>query len=305
MTLAVALDIGGTKTSAALVTAEGEVLARAHDRTPASSGPDAVVETAIRLALQVRSGRPDASALGVGSAGVIDTAGIVTFATDSLPRWAGTDLRGRLAAGTGLPTTVLNDVHAHALGVDWLRPHGGSGTLLLVAVGTGTGGAVVVDGVVQRGAHGTAGHVGHLPSEEASGIACTCGRTGHVEAIASGPAMVAAWRRAGGGASSADTYAIAALADSDALAASIVDTAGRALGRMIGGLLNAVDPDLVVVSGGLASLGERWWAALREGVAVEAMDSVATCPVAPSSLGTDSALIGAARAALLDRERAA
>lgn len=198
----IGLDLGGTKNAAALVGGGGTVLvggggtvlARHARPTPAREGAEAVLDAPAEAARAVRA--PDATAIGVAAAGVIDpVTGTVTSATDTIHGWAGTALATGLADRTGLPVACDNDVRATAtteLPED--RPGAGA-TLVYAAVGTGVGGAVAVGGRVLHGAAGVAGHLGHLPSPEADGLPCTCGATGHLEAIAAGPAITAHYTR--------------------------------------------------------------------------------------------------------------
>ncbi len=183
--LVAALDIGGTKTTAALVTAAGEVVGRHTAPTPGRSGAAAVLDTAAGLVEKLRADAPDVvRALGVGSAGVIDSgSGLVLSATDVLTGWAGTDLRGDLARRLGVPVTVINDVHAHALGEARHGVAAGYDTVLYVAVGTGVGASFVLGDTVLAGAHSAAGHAGHQPSAYAGTLPCTCGGRGHLEAM--------------------------------------------------------------------------------------------------------------------------
>ncbi|MBB2968318.1 ROK family protein [Leifsonia aquatica] len=299
---AVGVDLGGTKTAAGLVAADGSVLLRREVPTPAAAGPEAVLATVIGLAAEVIAAAPEALAgdaplvgVGIGAAGVVDPrTRTVLSATDTLPGWAGTRIGAEAETALGLPVAVDNDVRAHALGEARFGAGRARSSVLLVAAGTGVGGALIVGGVPLVGASSAAGHFGHLPAVEAQGLHCTCGRQGHVETIAAGPAIHAAYLRRGGTAPVPDARAVFALAEAgDPLALSVVATAGRALGRAIGGLLNALDPDVVVVGGGLSQTSELWWGPLRDGVAAEAIDLVRDRPVVPAALGTVAALAGA------------
>ncbi|GAA2164623.1 ROK family protein [Pedococcus bigeumensis] len=295
-----AVDIGGTKTAAALVTRDGEVVARLEAPTPGGDGATAILQTAADLVLRLRAGSaaPTVHALGVGSAGVLDAAtGFVLGATDVLRGWAGTDLRGSLASATGLPTAVVNDVHAHAIGEARRGVARGARTVLFVGVGTGVGGAFVIDGAALAGAHSAAGHLGHQPSPYAGKLACSCGGAGHLEAIAAGPTLQAEYERRFGTTVS-DLRAIAAMAsDGQRLAIDTLAFGGAAVGSAIGGLVNVLDPHVVVVGGGVSNVGEVWWDALRAAVRREALPSLASVPVQATALGPDAALVGAAEIA--------
>jgi glucokinase len=292
-----ALDIGGTKTAAALVDATGTVLERGTAPTPGADGPEAVLETAadLVLSLAARSAVPSPVALGVGSAGVVDAStGRVLGGTDVLRDWPGTDLVGELARRTGLPTKAVNDVHAHALGEARFGAGRGAATVLFVAVGTGVGASFVVDGEVLAGAHHVAGHAGHVPSPYAGDVACTCGGHGHVEAVAAGPPLAAEYRRRSGD-GDADLRRVATLAaGGDPDATAVAELGGRAIGSLVGGLVNLLDPHAVVVGGGVSGLGEPWWSALRAQFTAEVLPVLRDVPVLESELGGDAALLGAA-----------
>ncbi|GLW70832.1 transcriptional regulator [Kitasatospora phosalacinea] len=291
--LVAGVDVGGTKTSAALVGPDGAVGPVVTVPTPVSGGPAAVL-AAVAGAVRALGGEP--AAVGVGSAGVIDPVrGAVVSATEAMPGWAGTELRSGLEQLLGVPVAVDNDVHAHALGEAWTGAARGARCVLLVAVGTGVGGSLLIEGRVHHGARRVAGHLGHLAVPEATGLPCTCGGTGHVEAVAAGPALHAAYRRAGGSPDVADLRAVAALAaDGDALASAVLATGARALGRAVGGLANVLDPDLVLIGGGVSHCGPPWWEPLRAAFAAELLPPLAELPLTPCALGTTAALVGAA-----------
>ncbi|MGA4685456.1 ROK family protein [Micromonospora sp. AB353] len=294
--LVAALDIGGTKTTAALVTAAGEVVGRRTAPTPGRSGAAAVLDTAAGLVEKLRADAPGVvRALGVGSAGVIDSgSGLVLSATDVLTGWTGTDLRGDLRRRLDVPVTVINDVHAHALGEARHGVAAGYGTVLYVAVGTGVGASFVLGDTVLTGAHSAAGHAGHQPSPYAGTLACTCGGRGHLEAIAAGPALTAEYARRTGR-PVADLRGVAALAvGGDETAREVVRLGGAAVGSAVGGLVNVLDPAAVVIGGGVTGLGEPWWRALRDAVPAETLPALAGVPVLASTLGPDAPLLGAA-----------
>ncbi|WP_246490591.1 ROK family protein [Brevibacterium oceani] len=312
----VAVDVGGTKIRAGSVI-DGRL---AHVRgvpTPATAGADAVLDTIAEVTAAViadaSGSRGTASDLmwriGVGAAGVIDPAsGIVISATDSLSGWAGTELTAELSARTGLPVRAVNDVHAHALGEARAGASRDSSSSLLVAVGTGIGGGFITDGRLLTGRNAAAGHIGHVPVAAAAGLACPCGGNGHVEAIASGPAILATYQRlvrdedtttsAQLGACTsapADTRALAAAASAgDDLAVRAFDIGARALGSALGGIANVLSPEVIVVGGGLTEMDQTWWAPLRDAFAAELIPATAGLSLRKAELGQDAALIGAA-----------
>lgn len=307
MSTHLALDIGGTKISAAVVDLLGpgdspRLRGLTTGSTPAAAGAAAVLAEAVRLARQAMSAAeenekntalPGIASIGVASAGVIDVEhGTVRSATDSLPGWTGTDIAGHMRGELGAPAHVLNDVHAHGLGEALFGVGADQPSLLLLAVGTGIGGALVESGAVQVGARGVAGHIGHVPCPGAEGVLCPCGRAAHLEGWASGPGILARFTRDGGRAQSTLEIAEQARAGDDQ-ACTVLRQAGLATGRALGGLLNVLDPAVVAVTGGVSGAGGIWWEALLEGVAHDAMDPVAATPIVRAKAGTSAALLGA------------
>ncbi|ROP61172.1 ROK family protein [Curtobacterium sp. ZW137] len=296
MTL-IGIDIGGTKTAAGLVAEDGSVLARAAAPTPATQGGGAVIGVVQALVEHLLPQSPDpVCGIGVGSAGVVDPrTGAIRAATSAIRSWAGTELRTELSTRCGLPVTVLNDVHAHAMAEARIGAGADSRRVMLLALGTGIGGAIVTDGRLDTGRTGAAGHFGHLPSAQATGLPCTCGGTGHLEAVASGPAVLEQYRRVTRDPSVVDTRAVfARAADGDDVATRVVDRAGAAIGEAIGGLVNSFDPDVVVVSGGLAYADPTWFDHIARTARTTMIPVVADCPITLSTLAGDAPLIGAA-----------
>ncbi|MEV6703688.1 ROK family protein [Streptomyces sp. NPDC051453] len=288
---AIGLDLGGTKIAAALVAPDGTVLARHTRPTPAADGPDAVLDALAAAARSVDGGNAS-GVLGVAAAGVIDpVTGTVTSATDSIRGWAGTALAAGLADRTGLLVACDNDVRATA------APElaGAGASLVYAAIGTGVGGAVAVGGRMVHGTAGIAGHLGHVPSPEAAGLACTCGGTGHLEAVASGPGIAALYGRlTGRPVDRLETVAERA-ASGDEPAVRAIVTGAVAAGRVLGGLANTLGPDRVVVGGGVPHIGPLYRDALTEAFAAELMPPLARLRPSKPLFGADAAVIGAAR----------
>jgi glucokinase len=307
---AVGVDLGGTKTAAGVVSADGEVLFSETIPTLNQSGGEAILDATAGLIAGLREKAGDAGisvgCVGVGSAGVIDAGrGTVVSATDAIYGWAGTALTAGLATRLGLPASsvrAVNDVHAHALGEAWAGAAAGSASSLLVAFGTGVGGSFVVDGIPVLGHRYAGGHVGHFASpyacHDGRPLPCVCGGSGHVEAIASGPAILQSYLRRTGHSSVPDTRAVFAMAEAgDATAAETIRVAAAAAGQAVGGLANILDPEVVLVSGGLADAGARWWTPMEAALRAELLPALSGLPVRPAALGNAAAITGAARLA--------
>lgn len=311
MMYAIGVDLGGTKTAAGVVSAVGEVLFSETIPTLNRDGGEAILDATAALITslisQAQGAGLDVVGVGVGSAGVIDAArGVVVSSTDAILGWAGTELTAGLAARLGLaPEAVqaVNDVHAHALGESWTGSAAGTESSLLVAFGTGVGGSFVVAGHPLLGHRYVGGHVGHFASpyaiHEGDAVPCVCGGSGHVEAIASGPAIREAYVRLGGQESASDARGVFALAAaSDATAIKAVGMGAAAAGQAVGGLVNILDPEVVVVSGGLSDAGAPWWRPMERALRAELLPALAGIPVLPAKLGNAAAMVGAGRLVL-------
>ncbi|MEW1983768.1 ROK family protein [Pseudarthrobacter oxydans] len=309
MQYAIGVDLGGTKTAAGVVSAAGEVLFPATIPTLNLAGSDAILDaTAVLVSSLMGRARAedlDVAGVGVGSAGVIDAArGVVVSATDAILGWAGTALTAGLAARLGLPPSsilAVNDVHAHALGESWAGAAAGTASSLLVAFGTGVGGSLVLAGQPLLGHRFVGGHVGHFASPYAfdggTPVPCVCGGSGHVESIASGPAVRETYLRLGGREEdAADTRAVFALAGAgETTAIRAIKLGASAAGQAVGGLANVLDPEVVVVTGGLADAGEPWWQPMEHALRAELLPALGGIPVLHAKLGNAAAMVGAGR----------
>ena len=322
MTHVIGVDLGGTKTAAGVVSSSSEVLLSDTIPTLNRAGGEAILDATATLVTGLVERAADAgltvSGVGVGSAGVIDaSSGTVVSATDAIRGWAGTGLVAGLSSRLSLPVRAINDVHAHAVGEAWLGAAAGSSSSLMVAFGTGVGGSFVLDGSPLLGHRFVGGHVGHFASPLAVSdgvpLPCVCGGSGHVEAVASGPAVYGAFLRFGGSASAAadtrevfalvsgspaethDAGAAAASADDVAAACRAVELGATAAGQAVGGLINILDPETVVISGGLADAGDLWWKPMEAALREELLAPLVAVPVVRATLGNTAAIVGAAK----------
>lgn len=307
----VALDIGGTKVGGAVVRyaardAAPEVVGHRTVPTGAKRGGAAVTRTVCDFARElVEEARAAGDAcpllgVGVGTAGRVDAYdGSIAYANDIMPGWTGQPLGERLREACGLPVAVMNDVQAHALGEARHGAAAGSHTCIMVAVGTGLGGALLYEGRIMGGAHGFAGELGCSLHPAAENVSCEDGITGRLESIASGSGIERCYR-AGGGEPLSGPEISARAADGERLACRVIEQAGRSLGESIISWANIFDPDLVVLSGSVCSSGELWHAALRAGMESQMTGAVSGLKVVHARLGDEAPLLGAAER-LLDR----
>jgi glucokinase len=305
---AIGIDLGGTKIAGIVMDPSGRIHVRDERDTPDGDG-DAVME-AVHASVAALMGPDHPAAVGVGAAGLVDfAAGAMPFAPNLPLR--DVPIRDLVGGRAGLPCVVDNDANAAAWGEFRYGAGRGSRHMLLVTVGTGIGGGVVWDGTLYRGAHGFAAEIGHVIVEP-GGPPCGCGNRGCWEQVASGRALDRLGRKAvtanpGGaiarharGGEVRGVHVTAAARDGDAEAVRIVEEVGRRLGEGFAGLVNVLDPEVVVVGGGVAEEGELLLEPARAAFhdAVEGADRRPKVPIIQASLGNDAGAIGAAALAL-------
>jgi glucokinase len=303
---AVGIDLGGSKIAGIRMDERGRVLARREAATPADA--DAIVDEVLGITAALVEG--EAAAVGVGAAGMVEfDAGTLRFAPNlplrDLP------LRDLVQERSGLRCVVDNDANAAGWGEYRFGAGRGRDHVLLVTVGTGIGGAIVTGGRLYRGAHGFAAEIGHFIVEP-DGPECGCGNSGCWEQVASGKALdrlasvevdrdpegeIAA---AAGGREATGRDVSVAARTGDPAAVAIFEEVGRRLGEGIAGLVNVLDPELVVVGGGVAEEGDLLLAPARRAFrdTVEAVKRRPEVPIVTAELGTDAGAIGAAALAL-------
>jgi glucokinase len=310
--LAIGVDAGGTKVAGVLVDCgeDGEIVDRRVVETPAADAEEAT-RTIVAVARELVASREGVRALGVGAAGMVDRDGVMRYAPNVA--WREFPLRDRIGRAVGLPTLVDNDANVAAWGEFRFGAGRGSSDMLLVTVGTGIGGGIVTEGKLFRGAHGFAAEIGHIIVEP-GGPLCGCGNLGCWEQVASGRAIGRLGRRAamdqpqtlmvelaGGDPDKVDGPVVTAAAmRGDPVATHVLAEVGRRLGEGIGGMVNVLDPDIVVVGGGAIDAGELILAPARRAFVetVEAPQHRPGVPIVAAALGNDAGAVGAADLAL-------
>jgi glucokinase len=294
--IAAAVDFGGTKLMAGFVDETGTVLAGDTVPTPRAGGPEAVADEAARLLkyLAVKHEIPLAGLAGVGSTvpGLADgRTGVMRYAPAH--GWRDVPWAQMLTARLGLPARIANDVNACALAEQRFGAGRGVENLVWITVSTGIGGGLVLNGQIFEGGGGIAGEIGHLVVNE-GGHRCGCGHLGCLEAEAAGPAIARRAREAGLEAGDAGAVAkLVRIGDPDAR--RVMHDTAVYLGRGIAWVCNILDPDLVVLGGGVA----RSLDVLLPTIAATVRDRAILLPerppqIVPTALGYEAALIGAA-----------
>jgi len=264
----IGVDVGASSIAGGLVTPEGEVVSHLQRRTRGGSGGDPVERLlAVVAAIHAEARRQGLAVegVGVGLPSVVDVdRGTMVLGENFVPEFSDVPIADRIREQTGLMTWVDNDVNAMALGeLRWGAGRGAS-SLLMIAIGTGVGGALIVDGALVRGRDGYAGEFGHV-NVMMNGPVCFCGGRGCMCAFVAGTAIeqTAQLRLrarpesklltlAGGNVADVTAAMVfEAAAGGDGLARALVDEACEALAAALGSLLNAFNPDVVVITGGV------------------------------------------------------
>jgi len=309
--LGIGLDVGGTKIAGGVVAADGRILDRALLPTPEAGDEAATVAAMRRVVDDLRARHPGVEALGVGAAGLVEwPAGRIVWAPHNAYREL--PLRRLLSESTGLPTVVDNDAKAAAWAEARFGAGAGADDMILLTVGTGIGGGFVLGGEAYRGSTGLGGEVGHMIVDP-QGNPCDCGNNGCLETMASGSALGRMGREAaladpaGGLASLAGgpervtgvTVFEAALQD-DPVAIELFERVGFWLGVGVASLVTMLDPQVVVIGGGLVATGELLLGPARESYQryVFAHAHRTLPAVVPAQLGPDAGMVGAATLAL-------
>ena len=313
MRVIVGVDLGGTNVVVGgIPEAGGAPYALASDRTHVQQGPEAVVALIAamiqRCIAETQRVEPAAVVVGVGigAAGPLDRSKGVVIIAPNLG-WRDVPLRDRVAAAVGLPTTLDNDANCAVLGECWQGAAQGARFVVGLTIGTGVGGGIVVDGTLYHGVTDIAGEIGHT-SIDLNGRRCKCGNYGCIEAYASGSAIAA---RAVEGLEAGATSRLAdyvrgdltaldaeviykASRDGDEFAQEVVRDTARFLGATVANVVNTLNPEVVVICGGVTQAGEQLFAPLREEVRRRAFKpAVAACRIVPGSLPGTAGVYGA------------
>jgi glucokinase len=297
------LDIGGTKVAGVALDESGTVVT--DHLAPSEHGLEQLVQ--ICCAVIDALGQPGAP-VGIGAAGLVTLDGRLNYAPN-IPGVVNAPLQDEVAKQSGRRVVVDNDANVAALGEVTYGGAKGAKDALMVTLGTGIGGGIILNGSVLRGAHGFAAEIGHITVQR-GGPRCACGEYGHWEAIASGNAL---GRMARERIESGKLKAILAVAhgDVDAVTGHQVGEAARAgdgdtlalleeyadnVALGLAALANVLDPELIVISGGVITLGSMLFDPLQKAFArhVEGVEYRPAIPIVPAALGVRAGGIGAA-----------
>ena len=299
----VGVDLGGTLIRAAVATGPATHATPVRHDTPHGVPPAALLD-AVAAAVGEATGNQAPGGVAIGIPGPLDPVAGHVYAAPNLHGWVDVPAQAMLAERVKAPVAIRNDAQLAGY-AEWIAGAGrGTRHMVFITASTGVGGALVLDGEPFTGSAGTAGELGHVVADP-GGPPCHQGHRGCLEGSASGTAIAERARQllSSGEASSLatvpaehlDAHAVADhAAAGDALAARVYRDAARALGHWVGGLVNVLSPEAVVIGGGLINAGELLFAPLREAAAEIAFSQpLARCRIVPAALGTDAGLVGA------------
>lgn len=286
------VDLGGTNIKTAVVDVTGDarsVVATSTVATLGELGPAGVMARlgeVGRTAL-VTAGAVDAA--GVGVPGLFDTeAGSIVLFSNLPGEWAGVPVREPLATAWSMPVAMINDARAMTLAETRMGAAAGCDTVIALALGTGIGGGVVVEGQLRYGPNGRAGEVGHQVLQ-VDGPLCGAGCRGCLESLAAAGVLA----RLAGAATAADAVLAAAAGDERARAA--IRVTARHIGHALANLVTVLHPDRIVIGGGVAAAGEELLGPIRDAVAeLAVLVPRAAYDIVPATLGPYAGAIGAA-----------
>ena len=292
--LALAVDIGGTKMACSLVRPDGTLLHRRSIPTPAASDAAEVWSPLALMARSVAQRAPDGlCGIGIGSAGPLDlTAG--TVSPVNIPSWRRFPLASRFGAlFPGVPVQLAGDGICAAAGEHWRGAAQKMDDVIVLVVSTGVGGGLIQGGRLVTGRTGNAGHIGHTVVD-LDGDLCPCGGRGCVEAIASGPSMVA-WAASQGWSGSSAVDLASSARSGDPVALRAFERAGHAVAAGIVSAAAIADLSAAVVGGGVSRAADLLLPPLRRALGSHGvLDFLRDLTVSTAVLGGDAGLVGAA-----------
>ncbi|HIV58583.1 MAG TPA: ROK family glucokinase [Candidatus Stackebrandtia faecavium] len=308
MSLAIGIDIGGTKVLGGVVAEDGTVVASHRIATPATDV--AAIRTVIVDLVRRLSAAHEVIAVGIGAAGWIDaTRSTVQFSPNLA--WRHEPLREGLSRDIDVPVVVENDANVAMWAEYRYGAARGVNNTALFTVGTGIGGGLISDGRLVRGAHGVAAEFGHVRVVP-DGIECGCGRRGCLEQYASGTALVREAKRlascdeeravkllelAGGDPNGVDGPMVTEAArDGDPVALAAFAHIGTNLGSALIDLVQVADPEIIVIGGGVVNAGDLLLDPIREhyGQAMGARGELQFAQIKAAQMGANAGLVGAA-----------
>ncbi|MEA2622674.1 MAG: hypothetical protein QOH61_1584 [Chloroflexota bacterium] len=305
-------DLGATSLGVGIADLSGTLLEQHEESADVIDGPEAILGRVDQLfgdlSERAEDRLGDLWGIGIGIPGPVEFATGRPASPPIMPGWDDYPVRERFGARFGVPVWVDNDVNVMALGEFRAGVARGHQAAIFIKIGTGIGAGILIDGKLHRGSQGSAGDVGHIPVSDDPTIVCRCGNLGCLEALAGGAALARdGLEAARDGRSRTLARLLAergrieatevgwAAAHGDAVGRELITTAGKRIGRMVATLVNALNPSLVVLGGGVTGVGDALVASVRETVYARSLPlATRDLRIERSDLGDEAGRIGAA-----------
>jgi glucokinase len=306
------VDLGGTTTKLAILTGYGEILHKWEIKTDNSEGGKYIItniaKTIDEKLNELGESKSKLLGIGMGAPGPVNTANGSVYKTTNLA-WKDYPLQDLLEVETSLPAVIDNDANMAALGEMWKGAGNGAKDLICVTLGTGVGGGVIANGELVHGISGAAGEIGHITVVTEDGYPCNCGKTGCLETVASATGIVRLAReelkrvkqpsllqeRLDSGSTLTSKLLFECAAKGDRLSNEVVILVSRYLGLALAHAVNILNPEKIVIGGGVSKAGDSLLFPVREAFKLYAFPSVCESTVIDmATLGNDAGVIGAA-----------
>ncbi len=310
--IVLATDLGGTNLRMAAVSEAGDVLFRTRSKTPETRSREEILNLIAELARECTNevgGKGEIVAFGIAAPAVIDHESGVILIAPNLPDLNGLAISEYLTRSVGFPVLLENDATAAAIGEHWKGACQGVSSAICLTMGTGVGGGLIIDGKPLRGIDGTAGEVGHI-CVEPFGVPCACGSNGCLEQYASATAIV---RLADELIAVGRTSSLSDLKEysshdvynaghaGDGVAREVFASVGFYLGVALGGLINVLNPEAIVIGGGASDGWDLFIDSVEAQIAKRAFHHPAQrVKLARAKLGDDAGILGVAKLAFAD-----
>ncbi|PYS22990.1 MAG: hypothetical protein DMF72_11175 [Acidobacteria bacterium] len=302
-------DLGGTHLRSAVVDQAGTIHFHAKQHTPIAESAQDIVDALVAAERECERQNAAAGysidAISVVAPGTVNVAAGSIVKAPNLPFLSGFNLTGALSHALKLPAILENDANAAAVGEMWLGAARGLRTVVCVTLGTGVGGGIILDGKLWHGVNDSAAEVGHMCVDPFGGVACTCGSRGCLEVYASATAIVRMTREAkprhpnsrlqiDNELTSESIYR--AGVEGDELALEVFRRMGVYLGIGLANLINILNPEMIVIGGGVVNGWDLFEKHMKHEVAERAFPLLADqVTIVPAECGDDAGLLGAAR----------
>jgi glucokinase len=301
------VDLGGTHLRAALIDQAGKILAHIKTETPKGDSPDCVVKELVQAEKECRrENAANVIAAAVMVPGTVDKTNAVVVQAPNLPCLTKFGLKRAMQDRFGYPVVLENDANAAAMGEMWIGAARGCRNVICITLGTGVGGGAILDGKLWRGADGSAGEIGHCAVDPFGGLQCKCGNEGCLEMFASATAIVRMAHEhldefptstLKGENISAQRVYLAGL-EGDELAITVFEKVGKYLGVAVANLINLLNPEIIVIGGGVVNGWSLFEGPMREQIAARAFKAqLGKVRIVPAECGDNAGLLGAARLA--------